>query len=738
MKTFQLISGSLALEDRPFHQAAAQLITDKFKSYDGYVSYKLTTLGRASDDDVPSFMIITKQHGVILIDLVEDRILGVEESHGTEVWKLAGKSVIESRSLITDLYVEEVKSRLKNHLPFYDRKSKSCKIPIKSLIVFCNNSEQEIENYEPYFENYEIDNITYSYLSDWLDNFTPFYTASDDDLGKIYSLLEGTFIYESKTHLEEDPPLETVNDYIQKSLKTTFKQDEAQRLASMQLPPGPQRIRGLAGTGKTIVLSLKAAITHKKFPNYKVLYLFNTQSLYNHVQSLISKYYTLEAKRAPDFEDKLRVLHAWGGKQKAGLYSELCKKYGLIPLTWGDVKGRGDALTYIYKDLLKKIGKDIKPEYDLVVIDEAQDLPLEVFEVIYRLTKGKGTQKRIIWAYDEFQSLIDTQIKEPEELFGKNSDGEPNMPNTVLDGEYPGGIPKDFVLPNCYRTPRPVLMTAHGVAMGLYTSNQNEMFYNQSEWKAIGYKVNSPKTAIIVEGSQVELERTSNTSQNKLEQILTDNKKKPLNLIQADSHITAEDQFESVAQRVQKLITAQKVAPEEIVIINLHSTNNKQSMLAIQRHLLAFDIDSVIPGYVESADIFKVPGHVTITTPFRAKGNEANVVFVLNAHLVTDDFTLRMRNAFFVAVTRSRGWCYISGIGEKMDRLEKEINHIKQDFPNFRFKCPSKSQVTSNKTFLDRSESELNKIQGMLEMLDGDESIRRLLTEHLKKKGDLQ
>lgn len=69
---------------------------------------------------------------------------------------------------------------------------------------------------------------------------------------------------------------------------------------------------------------------------------------------------------------------------------------------------------------------------------------------------------------------------------------------------------------------------------------------------------------------------------------------------------------------------------------------------------------------------------------------------------------------------------------------EKEINHIKQDFPNFRFKCPSKSQVTSNKTFLDRSESELNKIQGMLEMLDGDESIRRLLTEHLKKKGDLQ
>ncbi len=176
----------------------------------------------------------------------------------------------------------------------------------------------------------------------------------------------------------------------------------------------------------------------------------------------------------------------------------------------------------------------------------------------------------------------------------------------------------------------------------------------------------------------------------------------------------------------------QGVSPEEIIIVNLKSGNNKDSMLSIQRSLIAKNIQSVVPGYVESADVFKPKGFVTITTPFRAKGNEANIVFVINAQNVVNDFTLRMRNAFFVAVTRSRGWCYISGIGEKMEKLEGEINAIKHDFPFFNFEFPDPDSINRSKGFLKKTDKELDQIQKMIELLKKNPELRDLILDNSK------
>ena len=42
--------------------------------------------------------------------------------------------------------------------------------------------------------------------------------------------------------------------------------DEWQKKAAFEFPDGPQRIKGLAGSGKTIVLALKAAYLHTQYP----------------------------------------------------------------------------------------------------------------------------------------------------------------------------------------------------------------------------------------------------------------------------------------------------------------------------------------------------------------------------------------------------------------------------------------------------------------------------------------
>ena len=728
--SFLFLPGSLALENRPFHFKIADVIQSAFSSCHGYVGYKLTRLGRASDEDVPSFLIVTREHGIILIDVVEERIIEKIESNGAEYWRSESGEIRLARSLVLDLYQEEVQSRLKNDLTLYDRKTRRAKTPILSVVVYCSN--QATENYvSP--EEFDITELTLDQLDAWLRGLPYVYNCTMQDLDKLYGLIEGTFIYENKNPIIDEDKLVTINDYIQKSLRTTFKQDDAQRLASMQLPPGPQRIRGLAGTGKTIVLCLKAAITHKRFEEFKILYLFNAQSLYQHVQTLISKYYTLEAKRVPDFEDKLHVFHAWGGKQKPGLYSELCRKYGLIPLTLGDARGKAaDPLAYIYRDLLSKLGDEIEPEYDLILIDEAQDFPSEVFQLAFKLAKGNGVEKRIIWAYDEFQSLRDGEIKGPSELFG-SKDGVPNLPDSILAGKYAGDIPKDFVLPNCYRTPRPVLMAAHGVAMGLYSQNPTEMFYHPGEWEAIGYHVNEPQSLMISAGDSVVIERPDENSRNLLESLLTENHKKPLKLIQCEVYKEDSEQLQFLKTKISTLVSNQGVAAEEIIIVNLKSGNNKEAMLTIQRALNSVGIKSVIPGYVESADVFKLKGYVTITTPFRAKGNEANIVFVINAQCVVDDFTLRMRNAYFVAVTRSRGWCYITGYGNGMEKLESEISAIKRDFPRFHFTCPDIASIQRGKSFLNKSDKELDKIQELLELIDKNPELRHLIADRIKE-----
>lgn len=88
--------------------------------------------------------------------------------------------------------------------------------------------------------------------------------------------------------------------------------DEEQEQAALQIAPGPQAIRGLAGTGKTILLAMKAANIHLRFPEKKILFTFNTQSLYNQAKKLISRFYRHFSDVDPNWE-MLHIRHAWGG-----------------------------------------------------------------------------------------------------------------------------------------------------------------------------------------------------------------------------------------------------------------------------------------------------------------------------------------------------------------------------------------------------------------------------------------
>src|SRR6266513_1666532 len=114
--------------------------------------------------------------------------------------------------------------------------------------------------------------------------------------------------------------------------------DQDQHKVAVQMAPGPQRIRGLAGTGKTVVLAMKAANIHLHYPKKKILFTFHTQSLYNQAKALITKFYRVHSDSDPNW-DMLHVRHGWGSSSRPGVYYEICRRAGLMPLTFTTARG---------------------------------------------------------------------------------------------------------------------------------------------------------------------------------------------------------------------------------------------------------------------------------------------------------------------------------------------------------------------------------------------------------------
>ena len=81
------------------------------------------------------------------------------------------------------------------------------------------------------------------------------------------------------------------------------------------------RIRGLAGSGKTILLVKKMAYMHYKNRDLELVYVFYTKSLKQYIKDLFVNFYKdFEKYKEPDMS-KIHILHSWGGNEMEGFYS---------------------------------------------------------------------------------------------------------------------------------------------------------------------------------------------------------------------------------------------------------------------------------------------------------------------------------------------------------------------------------------------------------------------------------
>jgi superfamily I DNA and RNA helicase len=472
--------------------------------------------------------------------------------------------------------------------------------------------------------------------------------------------------------------------------------DLQQEKIGKEIPPGCQRIRGVAGSGKTVLLCQKAAHMHLKHPEWKIALVFFSRSLYHPMREQLEgwlKHFSGDRFEYKPKNSNLLLLHGWGGKQ-LGLYSFLCRLTGVKPLTAGELTSKqpNEALAEACLRLLETA--TIPQVFDAILIDEGQDLVCDNFKyqdkqpfywLAYQALRSVDPlhteQKRLIWAYDEAQSLESARIPTASELFGEKL-------GHLVTGRHRGGIQKSEILDRCYRTPHQILTAAHGIGMGLLRPRGMLTGITRAEeWNAIGYQVQGHFRS----GQKITIQRPRQNSPNPMPELWQEK------LIELQTYSSRQEELTTLADRLIENFRYDGLRPSrEILVIVLGSSFEA---MQLETHVAKFLIDRGIDIYIPSCsdcnilksdrhnyhpDRFWYEGAVTVTRIHRAKGHEADLVYLVGLdQIAKDESNISLRNQLFVALTRARGWVNLSGIGAYP--LYEELHRVIQSGDRFTF-----------------------------------------------------
>jgi len=521
----------------------------------------------------------------------------------------------------------------------------------------------------------------------------------------LQAVISGTPVFRNQRSVN---PILPQNQQTRASVLVKVRQhlcefDLQQEHIGKEIPPGPQRIRGIAGSGKTVLLCQKATHMHLKHPDWDIALVFFSRSLYNQIIKQLDKWLRrfsggevgYDPKRA-----KLRPLHAWGAKSQPGLYSTICRAAGVKRLNVNDTQSKQphEALAEVCIQLLKET--KIPQLYNAILIDEGQDLIVDdhlkfegkqpfywlAYQALRAVSPSQPEQRRLIWAYDEAQSLESLNIPNASELFGEEL-------GHLVTGYYSGGIRKSEIMHRCYRTPGPILTAAHGIGMGLLRRGGMLTGITRVEdWQAIGYQViienqqvnppcflprreddgaTSRANLEFIPGQQITLKRPPENSPNLVPQIW----KHPV--LEFIAYRDRQSELTALAQNIIYNLRYDGLKPSrEILVIVLGSGFEAMQLeTAVAEFLISQGLDIYIPSTLDcnilqpdkencDPNRFWCEGGVTVSRIHRAKGNEAEMVYVVGLDNVAKDASnLQLRNQLFVALTRAKGWLKLSGVG---------------------------------------------------------------------------
>lgn len=643
------------------HQATLKL-EDAILYYDfpAYADYEATIFR-------PDILLFSPKHGFIAVRFFDDTL-----------FKRSTDSASDIDNALDD-FVSNLHSRLVRSRAL--RKTRTSTIVEIHPVIF-----NQAKSAKRIFEKQQTD----ANVCDSLPGFSSFLGDIENDelaenlINEIRSVVEGAkALTRTQKRIIKDPEAQPLAVQMAMLESEIANFDERQRKIALVEVGGPARIRGLAGSGKTVILAMKAAHLHLNNPDALILFTFFTKSLRATIKSLITKFFRLYSDTDPNWK-MLHVRHSWGGANIPGVYSQACERSNQKPLTLREARAvarRGEtAFSAICSNLLET--GNIKPYYDHVLIDEGQDFPDSFYRLALKLTKGERDKQNIIWAYDELQDILDVKIRQPRELFGVDDKGAALVDLDRSSKHLPPGATNDAVLAKAYRNQRDVLVSSHALGFGIY-GEIVQMLESAEHWEDVGYEVLSGP---LVTGQKVEIMRPDSNSPLTIPNI------SDYPIIQ---HLTAKNFDEEVdwVTSCIKLFIEGGLSPEEIIVISLDDRNAKHYLAAIAEDLSLSNISSnniIADPYNEPP--FTISNKVTLSTVYRAKGNEASVVIAVGIDAL-ETKSRDGRNRIFTAFTRTKAWLRVSGIGEGAKAIIAELDQALSNSPKMKFVMPDLAQI---------------------------------------------
>ena len=603
-------------------------------------------------------ILLSSNHGIIVFDIVEEPEVSDREELLDELYNITLQRLIGHRELTRKR--GELKANL-NVLTF---------APAWNSLTFDESRIITLEDLQTFLKENEQDDLTI------------------DDYRKLIQAIQAI------TKLKHKVPRKvkkvgSKGDILNEVEKSISNLDKRQSKAVIETVEGIQRIRGLAGSGKTIILALKVAYLHSKFPDWTIGVTFYTRSLKSQFVDLINKFTIAQKNEEPDW-NKVKILQAWGGSSDSGLYFEFCKLNNVEYLDYDTAKRRYNTSNELLDIITKKaiqeaqaVKQNLTEVYDAILIDEAQDFSESFLMLCYLLTKpasqSNPNNKRVIYAYDELQKLNEANsLRNPREIF----------PGIDFESYNPNKPQQDIILEKCYRNSAPILVTAHALGFGIYRENGElvTMFREKELWKDVGYKIEKGDLEL---GQRVVLGRDKESSPDFLVEKVNQDE-----LIQFRVFDSYEEEIKQVAEDIEKNIREEDLDPRDIIVIHPNALRTKNDVAALRKELFKRNIESHLAGVNTSQDEFFISDSVAFTSIYRAKGNEAAMVYIINADYCYKGYNLtKKRNILFTAITRSKGWVRVYGSGEDMKGLEEEFKKVKVNKYKLSFKYPTEEEM---------------------------------------------
>lgn len=453
--------------------------------------------------------------------------------------------------------------------------------------------------------------------------------------------------------------------------------DQEQRKVAMVSIDSPQRIRGLAGSGKTILLTMKAALYHLSNPDAEILYTYYTKDLYDLIRRLIERFYRESADNHEPNWKKIHIYHAWGGFELSGVYSTACADLGepTIDFRTASRYNPQNPFDFVCNSLLSK---DIRPKYDLTLIDEGQDFPNSFYRLCYKLTK----ERRIVWAYDEFQNIFNINVQDEKETFGRDTTGKYCVDFSRHENPY-----QDITLKCCYRNPRTVLIGAFSLGLGIYNKKVLQRLESNLHWESLGFLVEKGNCSV---GDEMVISRPVENTPSVINEQLGSYS------MQWCAFDKMEEECTYVSQSIIDDINNEGLLPDDICVICVDPRHITSYYSLIGKILAENRIKVFNMLNAPNANRrFSYEGLVTLATLNKAKGNETGMVYIVGADaLFKNPDNVIVRNRLFTAITRAKGWVTICGTGkEAMNICHQELEQLKANGFKFVFRQPSEEQT---------------------------------------------